>query len=62
MRKQRLGVIGSFVWDVIHGRQPHSAPVQEWGGITYSLSALDAALPDHWEIVPLMAAEQSSIP
>lgn len=54
MRKQRLGVIGSFVWDVIHGRQPHSAPVQEWGGITYSLSALDAALPEHWEIVPLM--------
>jgi len=54
MRKKRLGVIGSFVWDVIHGRQPHSAPVQEWGGITYSLSALDAALPDHWEIVPLM--------
>lgn len=51
---RRLGVIGSFVWDVIHGRQPNSAPVQEWGGITYSLGALDAALPRDWEIVPIM--------
>jgi hypothetical protein len=51
---KRLGVIGTFVWDVIHGRQPHSVPVEEWGGITYSLSALDAALPDDWEIVPIM--------
>ncbi len=51
---KRLGVIGTFVWDVIHGRQPHSVPVEEWGGITYSLSALDAALPRDWEIVPIM--------
>ena len=54
MKKKRLGVIGTFVWDVIHGRPPHDSPVEEWGGITYSLSALDAALPDDWEIVPLM--------
>lgn len=53
-RGKRLGVIGTFVWDVIHGRQPNSTPVQEWGGITYSLSGLDAALPEEWEIVPLM--------
>ncbi len=51
---KRLGVIGTFVWDVIHGRQPHSVPVEEWGGITYSLGALDAALSADWEIVPLM--------
>lgn len=51
---KRLGVIGSFVWDVIHGRPPHDAPVEEWGGITYSLGALDAALPESWEIVPIM--------
>lgn len=51
---KRLGVIGSFVWDVIHGRDALSAPVQEWGGITYSLGALDAALPPDWEIVPIM--------
>jgi hypothetical protein len=30
------------------------APVEEWGGITYALSALDAALADDWEIVPIM--------
>jgi hypothetical protein len=30
------------------------ATVTEWGGITYSLSGLDAALPDDWEIVPIM--------
>ena len=53
-RKRRVGVIGSFVWDVIHGRDPRDAPVEEWGGITYALSALDAALPDDWEFVPLI--------
>jgi hypothetical protein len=53
-RKRRVGVIGSFVWDVIHGRDPRDAPVEEWGGITYALSALDAALPDGWEFVPLI--------
>lgn len=53
-RRKRLGVIGTFVWDVIHGRDIRTAPVQEWGGITYALSALDAALPDDWEIVPLI--------
>ena len=50
----RLGVIGTFVWDVIHGRHANAAPVTEWGGITYSLAGLDAALPADWEIVPIM--------
>jgi hypothetical protein len=53
-RRKRLGVIGTFVWDVIHGRDVRSAPVEEWGGVTYALGALDAALPDEWEIVPVM--------
>jgi hypothetical protein len=52
-RKRRLGVVGTFVWDVIHGRDRRQAPIQEWGGITYSLSAIDAALSDEWEIVPI---------
>lgn len=52
-RTRRLGVIGSFVWDVIHGRDVRQAPVEEWGGITYALSACDAALPDDWALVPL---------
>src|SRR2546423_11956988 len=53
-KKQRVGVMGSFVWDVIHGRDPRDAPVEEWGGITYALSALDAALPSDWEFVPIL--------
>jgi len=51
---RRVGVIGSFVWDEIHGRDPRDTPVQEWGGITYALSALDAALAPDWEVVPLV--------
>ena len=51
---KRIGVIGTFVWDVIHGRNPVTAPVEEWGGITYALGALDAALPADWEIVPII--------
>jgi len=51
---KRLGVFGTFVWDEIHGREAGRAPVHEWGGVTYSLAGLDAALPDDWEIVPLM--------
>lgn len=49
-----MGVIGTFVWDVIHGRDARSVPVEEWGGITYTLAGLDAALPEDWEIVPLL--------
>ena len=57
MTTRRVGVIGSFVWDRIHGRDsqlPGRAPVEEWGGITYALSAFDAALPNDWELVPLV--------
>src|SRR5689334_17187567 len=54
MSRRRVGVIGSFVWDVIHGRDPRSAPVEEWGGIAYALGGLDAALSDDWEIVPII--------
>lgn len=50
----RLGVIGTLVWDEIHGRDPAAGPVEEWGGIAYALAALDAALPEDWEIVPLI--------
>ncbi len=53
-RRKRLGVIGTFVWDVIHGRDVRDAPVEEWGGITYALAACDAALGDDWELVPLV--------
>lgn len=52
--RKRVGVIGSFVWDVIHGRDPRDAPVEEWGGITYAFGGLEAALPDDWEFVPIV--------
>lgn len=54
MTVRRLGVIGSLVWDEIHGRDPGRGPVEEWGGIAYALAGLDAALGSDWEIVPLI--------
>jgi hypothetical protein len=54
----RVGIVGSLVWDEIHGRDPTSAPVEEWGGIAYALASLDAHLPDGWEIVPLIKVGQ----
>ena len=50
----RLGLIGTFVWDTIYGRDILTSPVEEWGGVTYTLAGLDAALPDDWQIVPLI--------
>jgi hypothetical protein len=52
--KRRVGVIGTFVWDVIYGRDARAVPIEEWGGISYALAGLDAALPDDCEIVPLI--------
>ena len=51
---KRLGVIGSMVWDTIYGRDPARPAIEEWGGISYSLAALDATLHDDWQIVPLV--------
>ena len=52
--RRRVGVIGSFVWDRIYGRDRRVGPVEEWGGITYALGGMDAALCDDWEIVPII--------
>lgn len=52
--RRRVGVIGSIVWDVIYGRDRRAVPIEEWGGISYSLAGLDAALSDEWEIVPIV--------
>lgn len=51
---KRLGVLGSMVWDTIYGRDPAQPAVEEWGGISYSLAALDATLADEWVIVPII--------
>lgn len=50
----KLGIVGSLVWDVIHGRDPAAPPVEEWGGIAYALGGLEAALDPDWQIVPLI--------
>ena len=58
----RVGIVGSLVWDVIHGREPLTAPVEEWGGIAYALAGLDASLADDWEIVPLIKVGRDLAP
>jgi hypothetical protein len=52
--KRRIGVLSSFVWDIIYNRELLAPAVEEWGGIAYALSGLDAALADDWEIVPII--------
>lgn len=51
---RRIGVVGTLVWDTIHKRDAGRAVVEEWGGIAYGLGALEAHLPEGWEIVPLV--------
>lgn len=58
----KVGVVGSLVWDEIHGRDPAAPPVEEWGGVAYALGGLDAALPDDWEIVPLIKVGRDLAP
>ncbi len=52
--RRRVGVIGSFVWDRIYGRDRRADAIEEWGGITYALGGMDAALCDDWEIVSII--------
>ena len=51
---RRVGVLGSFVWDRIYGRDLRAEPIEEWGGITYALGGMDAALCEPWQIVPII--------
>ena len=50
----RLGVIGTMVCDVIHAAPPSTEFSEGWGGVTYALCGIDAALSDEWVIVPLI--------
>ena len=50
----RVGILGSLVWDIIHGRDQLAPPVEEWGGIAYALAGLDASVGRDWQIVPLI--------
>lgn len=47
-----LGVLGSMVWDLID--HPSGDRVEGWGGISYSLAAAAAALPQGWQVRPLI--------
>jgi hypothetical protein len=58
----KVGVLGSLVWDLIHGRDPLAPPTEEWGGIAYALGGLDASLPPDWEIVPLIKVGRDLAP
>jgi len=59
---KRLGVLGTMIWDTIQGRDPRESPVEEWGGISYGLAGLDAALPPDWEVVPLVKVGRDLAP
>ena len=61
-RVPKVGVVGSLVWDLIHGRDPLAPPTEEWGGIAYALGGLDASLPPDWEIVPLIKVGRDLAP
>jgi hypothetical protein len=58
----KVGIVGSLVWDLIHGRDPLAPPTEEWGGIAYALAGLDASLPGDWEIVPLIKVGRDLAP
>jgi hypothetical protein len=58
----RIGIVGSLVWDLIYGRDLLAPPTEEWGGIAYALSGLDASLPPDWEIVPLIKVGRDLAP
>ena len=51
---KRLGVVGTLVWDTIKYRDGRLEQMEEWGGVAYALSAFEAALPDDWQIVPIV--------
>ncbi len=54
MEGKVLGVVGTLVWDRILDRDGRAHPVEEWGGIAYALSALGAALPEGWTVLPIL--------
>ena len=49
----RLGVLGTLVWDKIHGPDGGEV-VEDWGGIAYSLAACSAVAPPGWSLVPII--------
>jgi hypothetical protein len=50
----KLGIVGTMVWDRIFARDERREPVEEWGGISYALSAAEAAVGDDWTVQPII--------
>lgn len=51
---RRLGILGTLVWDTILQRDRRREAVEEWGGIAYGLAAAAVAVPEDWEVVPIV--------
>lgn len=53
-----LGILGTLVWDRVGWRSdvsdPPTEPAEHWGGIAYALVAAAAALPERWEMRPII--------
>ncbi len=50
----RLGVLGTLVLDTIHRPGVDGDALTDWGGIAYSLAALEAVAPTGWDVFPLI--------
>ncbi len=50
---KRLGVLGTFVWDTIWPPGGSERPIEQWGGLAYSLAAFSAVCPPGWTIRPI---------
>lgn len=59
---RQLGVLGTMIWDSIEGRDARAVTIEEWGGVGYSLAALDAALGPEWRVVPLIKVGRDLAP
>lgn len=58
---RRLGVLGTLVWDTIW-HPSADGPVEQWGGLTYSLASLAAARPPGWRVHPLVKVGEDLAP
>jgi len=47
-----------MVWDRIYSRDVRSGPVEEWGGLGYTLEAFAAAVPPGWVVSPIVKIGQ----
>lgn len=50
----RLGVLGTLVLDTIHRPGTDGDALTDWGGIAYSLAALEAVAPAGWDVFPFI--------